>query len=268
MTRRRFDGWTLTASSLRARPREFPGLIAQGRGGWLLARNLQWLVAMLMPLLAMAQPTRCNAQERVLLQEVMPELKDTPLGNVDVAPAPAIGTSLVIRRSDILRALAQAGASAKGLTIPRAVRVNRDVVTLSREQLNTLAQASLLQAVAPCTLRDARFPAEVRVASGPREFHAEFNNLRDGQVSGVVFIDSAGGSARVPVIVTLHCPPPDISAGTQVTAVAVVGRVSARAPAEARQPGRVGEVIRITNRVTGANLRGRVVDARTVEVLP
>jgi flagella basal body P-ring formation protein FlgA len=47
-----------------------------------------------------------------------------------------------------------------------------------------------------------------------------------------------------------------------------VGHVKATAPAEARQPGRVGEIIRVTNRATGASLRARVLDARTVEVVP
>jgi flagella basal body P-ring formation protein FlgA len=59
-----------------------------------------------------------------------------------------------------------------------------------------------------------------------------------------------------------------VNAGMQVTALAVVGHVTASAPAEARQPGRVGEVIRITNRATGTALRARVLDARTVEVVP
>jgi flagella basal body P-ring formation protein FlgA len=44
--------------------------------------------------------------------------------------------------------------------------------------------------------------------------------------------------------------------------------VKATAPAEARQPGRRGDIIRITNRATGASLRGRIIDAHTVEVMP
>jgi flagella basal body P-ring formation protein FlgA len=48
----------------------------------------------------------------------------------------------------------------------------------------------------------------------------------------------------------------------------VIGSVRASAPAEAKQPGRVGEIIRVTNRATGAALRARVIDAQTCEVVP
>jgi flagella basal body P-ring formation protein FlgA len=103
---------------------------------------------------------------------------------------------------------------------------------------------------------------------GPRSFRAEFNGLHTGTVTGAVYVDSGGHSTRVPVIANLTCPPPEVSSGQQLLAIAVVGHVKATAPAEARQPGRVGEIIRITNRATGASLRARVLDSRTVEIVP
>jgi hypothetical protein len=224
------------------------------------------MLSLCLPLYAAAF---AHAQERVLLQEIMPELAGSPLGAVDVAPAPALGASLLVRKNDVLRALIQAGASAKGLNIPRSMRITREVTSLPHDELDLQARAALEHAVAPCELREARFPRVVRVARGTRSFHAEFpNGLRNGQITGSVIIESGGQSARVPVVANLVCPPPAINAGTQVTARAVVGQVTASAPAEARQPGRVGEVIRITNRATGASLRARVVDAHTVEVVP
>jgi hypothetical protein len=230
----------------------------------------RWMWMLTLPLMAAsASASRAHAEDRVLLQEVMPELMDTPLGAVDVAPAPALGATLVVYKSDVQRALLQAGLNAKSLKIPHTVRVTRELNHVSREELADQAREALSLATAPCELRDARFPAEVRLAAGPREFHAEFSNgLRNGSVTGTVVVESGGQSARVPVVVHLACPPPDISPGTQVTARAVVGQVTASAPAEARQPGRIGEIIRITNRATGANLRARVVDAHTVEVVP
>jgi flagella basal body P-ring formation protein FlgA len=72
----------------------------------------------------------------------------------------------------------------------------------------------------------------------------------------------------VPVIASLSCPPPEVAAGAQLIAVAQVGPVKATAPAEARQTGRVGEIIRITNRATGASLRARIINSRTVEIVP
>jgi hypothetical protein len=209
------------------------------------------------------------ADDRVLLQEVMPDLAGTPLGAVDVAPAPSPGTSLSVRRSDVLRALAQAGLGSQGLQIPRMVKVTREVASVPSAAFAELARNAVTEATAPCDLHDARYPNDVRLASGPRTFRAEFSNgLRNGSSTGSVIVESGGRSVRVPVVVRLTCPPPEIAAGSQVTAVAVVGHVRASAPAEARQPGRTGEIIRITNRATGASLRARVVDSRTVEVVP
>jgi hypothetical protein len=230
----------------------------------------RWMWMLTLPLVAAsASAAPARGEDRVLLQEVMPELADTPLGAVDVAPAPALGATLVVYQSDVQRALRQAGLSAKTLKIPHAVRVTRELSNVSREELAKQAREALNLATAPCELRDARFPAEVRLAAGPREFHAEFSNgLRNGSVTGTVVVESGGQSARVPVVVHLTCPPPDVTPGAQLTARAVVGQVTASAPAEARQPGRIGEIIRITNRATGASLRARVLDAHTVEVVP
>lgn len=256
--------------------RGFDGAAVRGAGTFscssatrVLARSLQTVLGMLalyLPLSAAA----VAAQERVLLQEIMPDLAGTPLGAVDVAPAPPPGSSLTLRRSDVLRALTQAGQrdSAKSLSIPRSMRVSRTLSNVSREVFAAEALAAVTEATIPCDLRDARYPSEVRLASGPRNFRAEFpGGLRSGTLTGGVFVESGGRTIRVPVVVSLSCPPPEVSAGSLVTAVAVVGPVRASAPAEARQPGRRGEIIRVTNRATGASLRARVVDARTVEVV-
>jgi hypothetical protein len=223
-------------------------------------------IAWCLPLLAAGV---LQAQERVLLGEVMPELGDDPLAGVDIAPAPAPGSKLVVRRSDVLRALAQSGLDAHGLNVPRAVTIKRDVTRLSRDQFAELADAPLREAIEPCELRSARYPIEIQLGGGPRTLRAEFSNgLRSGALSGAVVVESAGRSVRVPVMVTLVCPPPEVAFGAQLTAVAIVGHVQASAPAEARQAGRRGDIIRIINSATGANLRGRVVDAHTVEVVP
>jgi hypothetical protein len=169
-----------------------------------------------------------------------------------------------------LRALSQAGlaGSLKSEDIPKATRVTREQVVVARDQLAAQAHEAVSDAVSPCELREARFPGDVRVNAGPREYRGEFTALRTGSVTGAIYVTSGGRVTRVPVIASLNCPPPDITAGTQVTAVAVVGNVKASAPAEARQPGRVGQVIRILNRATGASLQGRIIDAHTVEVMP
>ncbi|MEY4577072.1 MAG: Chaperone for flagella basal body P-ring formation [Pseudomonadota bacterium] len=235
-----------------------------------LARLLQYVSSMLALCWPLMAASRLVAEDRVLLAEVLPALIDTPLGAVDVAAAPLPGATMTVRRADVLRALSQAGlaGSLKSENIPKATRVTRQQVVVPREQLAAQAHNAVSDAVSPCELREARFPSDVRVNSGPREYRGEFTGLRTGSVTGAVFVTSGGRVTRVPVIASLSCPPPDITSGTQLTAIVIVGNVKASAPAEARQPGRVGDVIRIVNRATGASLHGRVIDSHTVEVMP
>ncbi|MET0388342.1 MAG: flagella basal body P-ring formation protein FlgA [Polyangiales bacterium] len=225
------------------------------------------MLATYLPLMA-AMPVA--AEDRITLAEVMPALTDTPLGAVEVAAAPPAGTSLTVTRSDVLRALTQAGveSAVKATDIPKRTSIRRDAVALTREELTEHARDAIAEATAPCELREARYPSEVRVNAGPREYQAEFPSLRTGSVTGAVLVTSGGRVTRVPVITNLSCPPPEVRSGVQLTAVAVVGNVRASAPAEARQPGRRGDIIRIVNKATGANLRGRIIDAQTVEVVP
>jgi hypothetical protein len=210
------------------------------------------------------------SSERVLLQELIPALVGTPVGAVDVAQAPAPGSSMTIRRADVQRALAQAGLneSLKAKDIPKSMKVSRESVKLSRDDLSAQAGEAVRAAVSPCEASEVRYPNDVRVQAGPRSFRAEFNGLRSGSLSGAVFIQAGGRETRVPVLASLSCPPPEVTPGSQVIAIAQVGPVKATAPAEARQAGRIGEIIRITNRATGASLRGRVVSSRTVEIVP
>lgn len=240
------------------------------RRGLPLGLALSLLLWSMQALLTVSSVRAQAGTDRVLLEEVMPELSDTPLGAVDVAQAPAPGSYITIRRSDVQRALAQAGLkdSLKAAEIPRSARVSRKSVTLTRDELMAQAREAVANATTPCELGDVRYPSQVRVQAGPRSFRAEFSSLRSGSLTGAVFVDSGGRETRVPVIAHLTCPPPEVSAGTQLVAIAQVGPVKATAPAEARQSGRVGEIIRITNRATGASLRGRIVDSRTVEVVP
>jgi hypothetical protein len=231
-------------------------------------RTLGYMIALL---LAAASAYAQESSDRILLQELMPVHAGTPLGAVDIAQAPLAGTSITIRRADVQRALAQAGLkdNIKAKDIPASTKISREAVKLTRDELSAQAHEAVREAAAPCEVGEVRYPNEVRLHAGPRKFRAEFNGLRNGSLTGALFIGSAGGrETRVPVIASLSCPPPEVAAGTQLIAVAQVGPVKATAPAEARQTGRVGEIIRVTNRATGASLRGRIIDSRTVEIVP
>ena len=69
-------------------------------------------------------------------------------------------------------------------------------------------------------------------------------------------------------MVSVDCPQVVVQSGRQVRIVAAIGNVRASASGEARQNGRVGEIIRVYNQVTRKMLRAKVIDEQTVEVVP
>lgn len=235
-----------------------------------LARNLHHILVVRTAILLCLSwlPNLAAAQDQVLLQEVMPEYADSELGDLPVADAPALGTTLVVRRSDVLRALKRAGASTAGIVVPVASRVSRKLVRLSAEVVLAAAEHALEEAAQPCTIVRAKIQDEVSVSDGPRSVRAELGRtVRSGAVGGAIIVQSAGREIRVPLTATLSCPEPDVSTGKQITIFAVFGNVTVSAPGEAKQNGRVGEVIRVQNRATGTALQARIVDQQSAEVV-
>jgi flagella basal body P-ring formation protein FlgA len=82
-----------------------------------------------------------------------------------------------------------------------------------------------------------------------------------------VIVTRGARTVRVPIMLRLTCPEPEISVGKLVKIIVRVGNVRVSTLGEARQIGRAGEIIRVTNRATAASLRARVIDAQTVEVV-
>jgi flagella basal body P-ring formation protein FlgA len=58
-----------------------------------------------------------------------------------------------------------------------------------------------------------------------------------------------------------------VAAGDRVRVIAVSGAVKVSAPAQARQAGRVGDDIHVTNELSRQTVTARVIDAQTVEVV-
>ena len=229
---------------------------------------------MLLGVLTLMAAGSASADGQILVAEVLPSLAGSELGDVPIANAPPPGTTMVVRRSDVLRALERAGLSGKDLAIPRMTRVTREVVKVTKDALLTESMNALQEAASPCTLEKARISSDAKVVAGPRTVRAELPKLSSNakattlHVTGAVYVESGGQQVRIPVLASLSCPEPEVLPGSQITVVAKIGRVRATAPGEARQPGRIGEIIRVTNKATGAALRARVVDAQTAEVVP
>lgn len=231
------------------------------------------VVSLLAAAIFCASTARAEAQQ-ILVAEILPNFAGTELGAVPIAAEPLPGGSITIRRGDVVRALDRAGFAANDLTIPKATRISREVVSVSKEDLLEESRAALTAAAGACELQTARISSDAKVIAGPRTIHAELpirsavSRATTMHVSGVIYVESGGQRVRVPVVASLTCPAPDVSAGSQLTVFAKIGSVRASAPAEARQPGRIGEIIRVTNRATGAALRAKILSSQLAEVVP
>jgi hypothetical protein len=223
--------------------------------------------ATLIGLLLLALPTAAaQSGDRVLLQEVLPALEGTELGALDVGPAPPPGSFRWLRRGQVLRAIRRAGRSAEGLAIPARTRIRRAVRVLDADALAALAAEPLGRAVAPCAVDEVLLRTGARVAEGPLEARVEARPPRQSGIApGALVLTGAGRDVRVPLRARVTCPPPVVAPGQRLRALARSGPVLASVEVEARQGGRVGEVIRAQG-PTGL-LRVRIVDAGRGEVV-
>lgn len=209
-----------------------------------------------------------SGQDRITLAEVLPVLEGSELGAIEVADAPPPGGTRVVRRSEVRSALAAAGQEARGLVIPRSVRVRREARELSREELEALVVAPISERLRPCEVEQVTVPNRVRLGQGDIEVSVDLRAPRaSGRTSGFAVLTVRGRDRRIPVRAQVRCPPPAIQPGSRVRIIAVVGNVRASMVGEARQVGRVGDVIRVRSQTTRAALMARVVDSQTVLVV-
>jgi hypothetical protein len=109
----------------------------------------------------------------------------------------------------------------------------------------------------------------VNVGGGDYEVEASIPPRRDsGRAPLTIVVKQGERTQRISAQAELSCPEPVIQPGMTVRLVSVQGPVRVSAPATAHQSGRVGDEVRVTNQVTKKQLRARVIDAQTVEVLP
>lgn len=204
----------------------------------------------------------------VTLAEIIPVLTGTPAGELIVAPAPEPGRARRVRRSEVLRAMRRAGMSTAGLAIPRSTNVRRAANDLEGDALRQRALPPIEASLAPCRAHDVRLPRSVSLPAGRLDLRVDARAPnRSGRTSGVVIMEARGVERRLPFSARVTCPPPVVQAGATIRILARFGNVSASAPGEATQSGRVGDVIRVRNTTTRRALRGRIIDERSVEVV-
>jgi len=227
---------------------------------------MRWLILALL-LLA---PSFASAQtDRVRLAEIVPALEGSDLGALDLGPAPAPGTSRIIRRAEIVATIAAAGRSAEGLALPRQARIERRAVVLSASQVEQRTREAIIAAVSPCTVDHIVVASSATIGEGELSVVAT-GPMRPQDGATVVMLDLSTGalSTHLSARVDLSCPEPVVQSGTRVTVVVRSGAVRASAQGVVRGTGRVGDVVHVRVDSTGALVEGRVVDGTTVEVSP
>jgi hypothetical protein len=206
--------------------------------------------------------------ERVQLYALLPALTGTELGDLVIADAPLPGESRVVRASDIKAVLKAQGRDARGLDLPRSVRLVRKARTVGDNELTKRVQEAVAAQVAPCRVQSLSTLPPVSIGSGDYEVQTTLTPRRDsGRAPIAITVKQGERSQRISAQAELICPEPVIQPGMNVTLVAIQGPVRVSAPATAHQAGRVGDEVRVTNQVTKKQLRARVIDAQTVEVL-
>lgn len=218
----------------------------------------------------LAAPSSALAQaDEIQLAEIVPALEGTELGAISIGPAPPPGASRLVRRSEVVSALRRAGRTADGLRIPRSRRIRRGARTLAPEELRDAASRAIAEALAPCNVEEITVRTPATVADGALSISADGNApRRSGQAPVMIVLASGGRTTRVPAQARVSCPAPVIRPGAHVRLLARFGAVVASAPGVARQPGRVGDIIRVSSLQSRARLRARILDAERVEVLP
>jgi hypothetical protein len=237
-----------------------------------LPRSLSALLLLsslsLAPLTAARADDLAVEGESVLLSAVLPALAGSELGNLVVAEAPLPGETRVVRASDIKAVLKANGRDARGLDLPRSVRLVRRARSLGDSELGQRVRAAVAAQVAPCKVQSMSTLPPVSVGGGDYEVEASMTPRRDsGRAPLSIIVKQGERSQRISAQAELICPQPVVQPGMNVTLVAVQGPVRVSAPATAHQAGRVGDEIRVTNQVTKKQLSARVIDAQTVEVV-
>lgn len=218
--------------------------------------------------LAFATTTLAAADDRVTVAEVLPLLRGSAAGEVDLGPAPLPGGERVVRAREVRSALEAAGHDARGVQIPVSTKIRREAQAMDRSAIVDLVRPELNRAFFPCIVTEVQAPPRITLATGDVVVEATGRAPRtSGHAAASVVLRAGGRDTRLSIVADVECPAPVVSPGGRVQIVAIYGRVRASAPGTAIESGRVGDDIRVTNSLTRTTLRGRVVDANTVEVL-
>ena len=190
--------------------------------------------------------------------------------DIDLGPAPALGTQRTVDRDEIVRALGAANASGPTPALSAQYRITRKAKKLDRNDLEKLVRdgidpARLTKGIAFVGVRSPG----VQVPFGYDRVTVELPALakRSGTVSvtaSVAFLTDNDISARIMVAVDLTVPPqalvPDVAKGGPITLVIRRGLVEVSMPAFAAADGDLGTIVPILLKPSGRTVRAKMID--------
>ncbi len=172
-------------------------------------------------------------------------------------------------RDDAVPDNAAQDTATHGRAARRRGRTQRTTQRLDQRAVERLLRDSVETSLAPCDVTELDFPASLVLPAGDATVASLATAPRaSGRITAPLIVTVGDAETRVLVSARVVCPAPVVAAGARVRIVVVIGAVRASAPGIVAQPGRVGDEVRVTNVDTRVQLRGRVIDAGTIEVRP
>ena len=203
---------------------------------------------------------------RILVSDVVDGAPEA-IASIDLGPSPQPGSSRVVRREDVERAVIQ-GLPPK-LKIPVAVRIVRATKTLSPTDLEATTRTAIaaITLARGATYGGARPGAAVTVPAGYDLVRAEIPRppRRAGKLATIAtltFLEGDSELARIQVPIDIELPKDaafaDVTKGAKVTFVITRGSVEIRAVGTAASDADVGEEVSVVITDASHLLRGKV----------
>lgn len=216
-----------------------------------------------------AVPERSLSKPRVVLSDVLPDAP-AELAGIDLGPAPAPGSTRLIKREELVEALPK--DAPKKLKLPEAVRISRKTQKLGPVDLEQLSSDAIARVTLPRGVTVIGFHPKqsVTVPAGRDSVRIELPKLprREGKLTTnatLTLLQGESELAKITVAVELKLGPeaaiPDVKKGGKVTLVIRRGLVEIHASASANHDADVGEPIAVTIADSGKVLKGRLSSA-------
>lgn len=140
---------------------------------------------------------------------------------------------------------------------------------LTKAALEALILPALEAQLDGCTYKAMKLPRRLRVPAGKVTLQSLRTTAptRTGRMALRANLKIGKRQLLLPVSARVSCPPPAVEPGQTLSLVLRRGAVRLKVPGEARQPGRIGQVIRVTNSLHRNTLQARILSSELAEVV-